>query len=89
MGAYTVPTTFLNNTDEAKEEAEKLGAETAKHAAKDQANKAEKKPVKAATKSAAAKKPDTKQKIKKQAAAAKDDAPASTPVTMPPHPPSC
>ena len=71
MGAYTVPTTFLNNTDEAKEEAEKLGAETAKQAAKDQANRAEKKPVQAATKSPATKKPDTEQKIKKQAAAEK------------------
>ena len=45
-------------------------------------HKAEKILVKAATKSAA-----TKQKTKKQSAAAKDDAPASTPVTTPPHQP--
>ena len=74
---YTIPTTYLNNTDEAKVVAKTLGA----------AEKAEFKPVQAATKSAAPKQADTKQKIKTQAAAAKEDAPVSTPVTPSPHPP--
>ena len=72
LGAYTVPTNFLNNTVEAKAAAKKLGALTAKQAAKEQANKAEKKPVQDATKLAAATQADTmKQKIKKQAATGK------------------
>ena len=81
MGAYIVPATFLNNTDEGKAAAKQLGAETATQEV--ETNKAEKKPVQAATKSAAAKQADTKQ-IKQQAAAVKEDAPLSTPVT-PPH----
>ena len=44
LGAYTVPTNFLNNTVEAKAAAKKLGAATAKQAATEQAKKAEKKP---------------------------------------------
>ena len=75
----------MNNTVEAKVAARKLGAQTATQG--EQAKKAEFKPVQAATEPAAAKRPDTKQKIKKQAAAAKEDAPVSTPVTTPPHPP--
>ena len=71
LGAYTVPTTFLNNTVEAKAEAKKMGAETATQAAKEQAKKAEKKPVQAATKPATATQADTKQKIKKQAVTGK------------------
>ena len=69
MGAYTVPTNFLNNTNGAKVAAKNLGAETTTQ--KEQAKKAEKEPGQAATKSAAAKQADTKQKIKKQAAAGK------------------
>ena len=80
MGAYTVPTTYLNNTNEAKVAAKQLGAETATQ--EEQAKQAEKEPVQAAKQQA-----DTKQKIKKQAAAAKEDAPVSMPVTTPPHPP--
>ena len=80
LGAYTVPTNFLNNTNEAKVAAKQLGAETATQ--EEQAKQAEKEPVQAAKQQA-----DTKQKIKKQAAAAKEDAPVSTPVTTPPHPP--
>ena len=59
--------------------AKNLGAETATQ--EEQAKQAEKEPVQAV------KQVDTKQKIKKQAAAAKEDAPVSTPVTTPPHPP--
>jgi len=44
LGAYTVPTNFLNNTVEAKAAAKKLGAATAKQAATEQAKKAKKKP---------------------------------------------
>ena len=66
--------------------ARKLGAQTATQ--EEQAKKAEFKPVQAATEPAAPKQAGNKQKIKKQAAAAKEDAPASTPVTPPPYPPS-
>ena len=69
----------MNNTVEAKVAARKLGAQTATQ--EEQAKKAEFKPV------PAAKQADTKQKIKKQAAAAKEDAPVSTQVITPPHPP--
>ena len=86
MGAFAVPTTFLNNTDEAEAAAKNLGAGTAKQAVTEQARKAETKPAEAGTTSAAAKQADTKQKIKKQAAAAKEDAPVSTPVTTPSRP---
>ena len=71
MGAFAVPTTFLNNTDEAEAAAKNLGAGTAKQAVTEQARKAETKPAEAGTTSAAAKQADTKQKIKKQAAAGK------------------
>merc|ERR1740124_327358 len=66
LGAYTVPTTYLNNTNEAKVAAKQLGAETATQ--EEQAKQAEKEPVQAVKQQA-----DTKQKIKKQAAAAKED----------------